>query len=278
MAHVLLVGCGDLGLRAARRLLARGDTVWALRRSPFPPEAPAGLRWLQADLGRPDRLTRMPAGITHVAWLPAPGRRDPQAYATVFTDPLPHLFGALDTAALRRVVFVSSSAVYGEHAGAWVDERTPADPPGFNGRILLQAEQWLAEQGLPATALRLAGLYGPGRTQLLDRIRAGQARAPVDPPHWSNRIHIDDAAAAVEHLLHRPQVEPVYLGCDDTPLPLHTLYTHLANLQNAPVPAIGPAPAGVGSKRLSNARLRDSGFTLQWPDARAGYAALIGNA
>lgn len=272
--RILLVGCGDLGLRTARHLLARGDEVWALRRNP-PADAPAGIRWVRADLARPEQLGGLPAGITRVAWLPAPGRRDPHAYTSVFTDPLPHVFGALDTAALRRVVFVSSSAVYGEHGGGWVDEQTQPDPPGFNGRVLLQAEQWLAGQGLPATALRLAGLYGPGRTQLLERLREGQARAPHEPPHWANRIHIDDAAAAVAHLLHLPQVRPVYIGCDDMPLPLHDLYAHLAALLRAPPPADGPAPSGVGSKRLSNVLLRASGLALQWPDSRAGYAALI---
>jgi len=278
MERVLLVGCGDLGLRAARRLLARGDEVWALRRRP-PADAPAGIRWLQADLGRPDTLAgSLPAGITRLAWMPAPDRRDPSAYETVFTEGLRRVFGTLDAAVLRRVVFVSSSAVYGEHGEDWVDEATPPAPPGFNGRVLLQAEDWLAAQGLPATALRLAGLYGPGRLQLLDRLRAGQARAPRRPPHWANRMHIDDAAAAVDHLLHLPQAQPVYIGCDDTPLPLHVLYGHLAGLVGAPGPAEGPAPAGVGSKRLRNARLRASGLALQWPDSRAGYAALAGAA
>mgnify|MGYP006177683599 CR=1 FL=1 len=275
MERILMVGCGDLGMRAARLLLARGDEVWALRRSAPPADAPAGLRWLQADLGQPDQLARLPEGITRVAWLPSPGKRDPQAYARVFTDPLPHVFGALDRARLERVVFISSSAVYGGHDGAWIDESAPTQPKGFNGEILLQAEQWLAEQGLPATALRLAGLYGPGRTQLIERVRAGDARAPHDPPHWANRMHIDDAAAAVAHLLHAPEVAPVYIGCDDTPLPLHVLYGYLAGLLGAPAPAEGPPPPGVGSKRLSNARLRGSGLTLQWPDSRAGYAALI---
>ncbi len=272
--RVLLVGAGDLGLRAAQRLLAQGDEVWALRRHPLA----AGherLHSLVADLGRPDTLRGLPAGITHMVWSPAPGRRDAQAYETVFTQGLRRVFAALDAAALQRVVFVSSSAVYGEHGGDWVDERTPAAPRGFNGRILLEAEQWLADQGLPAVALRLAGLYGPGRTQLLDRLRAGQARAPIDPPHWANRLHVDDAASAVAHLLALPDAQPVYIGCDDTPLPLHLLYGHLAGLLGAPMPMAGPAPADVGSKKLGNARLKASGWTPRWPDARDGYAHLI---
>jgi len=275
--RVLIVGAGDLGMRAASLLLTQGAEVWALRRRPATAQH-ARLHSLQADLGDPHTLRAMPAGITHVVWSPAPDRRDPRAYEAVFTLGLQHVLAALDTTALRRLVFVSSSAVYGEHGSDWVDEDTPPAPPGFNGRILLEAEQWLANQKLPAVALRLAGLYGPGRTQLFDRLRAGQARAPSDPPHWANRMQVDDAASAIVHLLDLPGALPVYIGCDDTPLPLHELYGYLAELLGAPAPAAGSAPAGVGSKRLSNARLKSSGFVPRWPDARAGYAALAGQA
>jgi len=272
--RVLLAGCGDLGLRLARRLLADGAEVWALRRQP-PANEPGGIHWLRADLTQPDTLAGLPAGITQLAYLPAPGARDPAVYQAVFREGLPALLAALDTRALQRVLFVSSSAVYGNHDGGRVDETTPPAPAGFNGRVLLDTENWLAAQALPSVSLRLAGLYGPGRLQLIERLRAGAARAPRHPPHWANRIHIDDAAAAAAHLLALPRPETVYIGCDDTPLPLYDLYAHLARLAGAPEPAPGPAPAAVGSKKLSNARLRASGLVLQWPDARDGYAALL---
>ena len=294
MEVVLFAGCGDLGMRAARRALARGHEVWALRRNP-PGDAGGdasdgsgggmgssgqaggpGIRWLRGDLSDPATLAALPRHIDRLAYLPAPGGRSEDLYRSVFIDGLRHVLARVDAGRLRRLVFVSSSAVYGEHGGDWVDEDTPEAPQGFNGRILLEAERWLAAQGLPAVRLRLAGLYGPGRLQLIERLRAGAARAPRHPPHWANRMHIDDAAAAVDHLLHLPDALPVYLGCDDTPLPLHALYAHLARLVGAPEPAEGPAPAGVGSKRLRNARLRASGSELAWPDARAGYAALLG--
>ncbi len=272
--RVLLAGCGDLGMRTAQRLLARGDEVWALRRSP-PVDEGDGLRWLCGDLTRPESLQSLPAGLTQVVYAPTPGAREEAAYRAVFVDGLKHLMTALTDAPLRRVLFVSSSAVYGEHGDAWVDEQTPPAPPGFNGRVLLEAEGWLAAQRMPTVVLRLAGIYGPGRMQLVERIRAGEARVPRDPPHWSNRIHADDAAGAIAHLLSLPQAEPVYIGVDDTPLPMHVLYEELARLAGAPRPGEGPAPAGIGSKRLSNARLRASGFVPRWPDARDGYRSLL---
>jgi len=277
--RILLAGCGNLGRRVAERLLARGDEVFALRRHP-PDGAGGGIRWIRGELGRPDGLAGLPRGVTRLVYLPAPGARDEAAYRTVFVDGMRHLFDALDAAALRRVLFVSSSAVYGEHAGAWVDEDTPVAPPGFNGRVLLEAERGLLDRAasmrVSPVVLRLAGLYGPGRLQLIERLRAGRVQVPRDAAHWANRIHVDDAAAAIVHLLDVPDAQPLYLGMDDTPLPLDVLYDHLARLLDVAPPPAGPAPVGVGSKRLRNARLRASGFVPRWPDAREGYAALLG--
>jgi nucleoside-diphosphate-sugar epimerase len=272
--RILLAGCGDLGERVAQRLRARGDEVWALRRQP-PARGNHGIHWLRGDLTDSASLRGLPAGITRLVYLPAPAARDKAAYRAIFVDGLRQLLGALDTRELDHVLLVSSSAVYGEHDGDWVDETTPTEPPGFNGAVLLEAEQWLAQQPTPSTTLRLAGLYGPGRLQLIERLRAGQLRVPRETPHWANRIHVDDAAAAIVHVLGLKSPEPVYLGVDDTPIPLDELYDFLAALVDAPLPAEGAAPAGIGSKRLSNARLRASGWAPQWPDAREGYAALL---
>jgi len=272
--RVLMAGCGDLGLRVARLLLARGDDVHAIRRHP-PAQDDGSVRWLSADLTRPETLAALPRHFTQLVYLPTPDAREEQAYRAVFVDALGHLLDALNGSPLKRVLFVSSSAVYGEHSDAWVDEETPPDPPGFNGKVLIEAERWLSTQPIPSTVLRLAGIYGPGRLQLIERLRTGQARAPHTRVHWSNRIHVDDAAAAIAHLLALREPEALYLGVDDTPLPLHELYGELAALIGAPAVPDGPAPASIGSKKLSNARLRSSGFRFAWPDARIGYAKLL---
>ncbi|GFZ94715.1 NAD-dependent epimerase/dehydratase family protein [Dyella caseinilytica] len=272
--RILLAGCGDLGQRIGRLLAADGNEVFALRRRP-PIDHDDTIRWLQADLTRPETLSHLPDGIDHLIYLPAPGGREESLYRAVFVEGLRYVVHALDASALQRVLFVSSSAVYGEHDGAWVDEDTPPAPQGFNGNVLLEAEQWLSSQPVRSIVMRLAGLYGPGRMQLVDRIRAGEVRAPRQPPHWANRIHIDDAAAAIVHVLALSDPHRVYIGTDDTPLPQHTLYDSIAAMIGAPAAPEGAAPFGVGSKRLSNARLRESGFRVRWPDARDGYAALL---
>lgn len=272
--RILLAGCGDLGLRVAARLLAQDAAVWALRRQP-PAQAPHGLRWVGADLTAPHTLSSLPGGITGVVYLPAPDLRDRAAYRALFVDGLQNLLAALDAKALKRVLLVSSSAVYGEHDDDWVDEDTPPAPLGFNGAILREAEELLAAQPVPGIVLRLAGLYGPGRLQVIERLRTGAVRVPRETPHWANRIHVDDAAAAIVHLLGLAKPQALYVGVDDTPMPLDELYDFLAQLVDAPPPREGPPPVGIGSKRLSNARLRASGWTPQWPDTRDGYAALL---
>lgn len=271
--RILIAGCGDLGGRVARLLLKQGNEVYALRR--HPPGGNDGIRWLAADLACPETLAVLPSGITQLVYSPAPQAREPEAYRAVYVDGLRHVLDALDEASLKRVLFVSSSAVYGEHGDAWVDEATPPAPPGFNGQVLWDVEQWLLGRPVQSVVLRLAGLYGPGRLQLVDRVRAGQVRAPRERQHWANRMHVDDAAAAIVHLLALRDPQNVYLGVDDAPLPLDVLYDYLAALVGAPPVADGPAPAGIGSKRLSNARLRASGFQLRWPDSRQGYAECL---
>ena len=268
---VLVAGAGDVGSRVARRLVAQGKRAIALRRGEMPPD-PA-IRWLRGDLTRPDTLRDLPR-VDAVVFTPTPDARDEAAYRAVFLDGLRHLVEALP-APPRRTLFVSSTAVYGEHAGDWVDEATPTDPPGFNGRVLVEAEDWLAASDLGGMSLRLAGLYGPGRTQLLQRIREGKVSVPRGRSVFANRIHVDDAAAAIVHLLSLDAPEALYVGVDDTPLPVDELYDYLAGLLGAAPPPDGPSAPGIGNKRMSNARLRATGFQCRWPDARMGYAALL---
>ena len=280
--NVLIVGCGDLGLRVAKLLLADpGNNVWAVRRHPPRDDEVPGLRWIAADLTQPETLGALPRGITHLVYLAAPDSRTEAEYRAVYRAGIEHVLDALPPHGSQRVIFISSSAVYGDHGDAWVDEDTPLDPPAFNGCILQEAEGWLARRAglsngrLVATCLRLSGIYGPGRTFLLERLRTGKAAAPTGTGHWANRVHVDDAARAICHVLTLPDPAPVYLVTDDTPLPIRTLYEDLARLVGGPVPPIGPAPAGMGNKRLSNARLRATGFRFDWSDSRDGHAALL---
>ena len=279
--RVLIAGCGDLGLRVAQLLAIENSTNWSwgLRRQPnldSTNDLP-NFTWIAADLTQPDTLRDLPKDITHVLYTAAPNARTEADYRAVYREGLERLVLAVAAPSLQRVLFVSSTAVYGAHGAQWIDEDTPTAPKSFNGRVLLETEQWLYKQNtqFETLSLRLSGIYGPGRSYLLERLRTGQATAPMTESHWVNRIHIEDAAAAVVHLMNLPNPKPIYLVTDSTPLPMRVLYDALAKLVGGPTPPAGDAPASIGSKRLSNARLRDSGFTLKWPDSREGHAALM---
>ena len=284
---VLIAGCGDLGLRIAALLLEDPQTeVWALRRQAptttgdTQTSAPlARLCWLQADLTQPETLTQIPPDVTHLVYAASADGRNEDAYRAIYLAGLQHIVAACHNPQLKRAIFISSTADYGDHGHDWVDETTVSAPPSFNGQIMLEAEAWLArESNIPSTvSLRLSGIYGPGRQYLTNRLRDGLVTAPAADQHWVNRIHISDAARAVVHVMSLTKADECYLVTDCQPLPMRVLYEAMAAMVGGPVPALGPAPASVGSKRLSNQRLRASGFTFDWPDSRLGHAALLQN-
>ena len=278
--HTLLLVGGELCKRTAALLDPAQWRCIGLRRRARP-DAGGRIAWRAADLRDRDSLsflgTGAGAGITHILYAPAPDGRNPADYDQVYPQGLSSLLDSLAPGGrrrLRRCVLVGSSAVWGP-ADGWVDEDTSPDGADFRARALLDAEARL-HTALPAgagVALRLSGLYGPGRRRLLDGLRAGTVAAPDGPGHWANRIHIDDAAQACAHLLALPVPAPLYIGTDDHPLPTADLYEALARLVGGPVPARrAQAPDG---KRLSNARLRASGWTPAWPNALDGYAACL---
>lgn len=280
-AKILIAGCGDLGTRLAQQL-GNIDTaqVIGLRRTPLTTESiPNNFQWFGADLTRPETLETLPKDITHIVFTAAPSARTPADYQAIYVHGLQQTVQACASSTLKRVIFISSSAVYSDHGDQWVDESTPTAPKGFNGEVLCEAEQWLKDHGqrrqIQTISLRLSGIYGPGRNFLLDRLRLGQASAPLENSHWVNRIHVEDAAAAAAHLLALKHPESVYIVSDSTPLPMRVLYEALAQRVGGPCPPVGPAPSMVGSKRLSNARLVATGFEFKWPDSRDGYAAAI---
>lgn len=138
-ASVLIAGCGDVGMRAAALLRARGEAVLCLRRNTaaLPPGQPV----LAADLTDAASLRALPRGIRRLLFVAAPDARDAATYRRIYVHGLAHLLDALDPDRLQRAVLVSSSAVYGEHGGGRVDEDTPPAPLAFNGRVLLEAER-----------------------------------------------------------------------------------------------------------------------------------------
>lgn len=276
---ILLAGCGDLGTEAGLRFAALGHRVVGWRRTPG--KLPAAIDGVAADLTAPG-LPEVPADTTAVVIAVAADSPTEDAYRAAYLGGVANVLDALERDGVRpaRVLFVSSTAVYGDAGGGWVDESTPTAPGGFSGRILVKAEELLgtrlAGTGTAAVSLRLGGIYGPGRTRLIDQVRSGAAVIPKDL-RFTNRIHRDDAAAAVVHLATMAvDPDPVYVGVDDDPADLGSVLGFLASQLGLPQPAVGDAgPARGGNKRCSNRLLRASGLELAFPSFREGYREVL---
>ena len=271
-SDVLLVGCGDLGAAVGLRLADLGHDVLALRRNAG--AVPPPLRGRAVDLTReaPD-LHDVGARFVVVALTARPRTED--SYRATYVDGMGR---ALDAVAAtgqlpERAVLVSSTAVHGSSEDPPLqDESTPPAPKDGPGRMLLEAERLFHARLPHGTVLRLSGLYGGSSTRLLDKVREGR----IDDPHaWTNRIHREDAAAAVVHLLTMgASPEPLYVGTDDEPAQLGDVASYLAGLLGAPTPPAADPALGHG-KRLSNARLRATGWAPTLPTYREGYARLV---
>lgn len=280
---LLIAGCGYVGSELARRYAERGEQVFGLRRSPL--ELTGAAVSLTADLTRPETLKELPPGLELVVYACGAERREPGAYRAAYVDGLGNLLGALldQGQSPRRVIFLSSTSVYGQDDGSLVDETTPARPAGFAGALLLDAENLLSESPLPSTVLRLAGIYGPGRESRIDAVLEGRLRLPRRRGVFTNRIHRTDIVAAIDHIASLESPEPLYLGADTEPADRRDFLEWLARRlgvtleqeeeeENEPA---APETARGRNKRVSSERLRASGFHFVYPTWREGYEALI---
>jgi nucleoside-diphosphate-sugar epimerase len=271
-----------VGCALAERLAAEGHTVWGLRRSPG--GLPVGVQPLVADLADPSTLAGLPPALDHVVYAAAPGGGSEERYRTIYVDGIRNVLAALESQGQqpRRVLLTSTTGVYGQRAGEWVDEESPAEPDTYTGLQPLHGEQLLLGGPFPATVLRLGGIYGPGRTRLIEEVRAG--RAACVPGLWSNRIHRDDCAGALRHLMLLERAGPLYLGVDREPVELCEIQRWLAARLGVAAPAVNegadPSTSTPGrrrrsNKRCSSGRLAGSGYRFLFPTFREGYASLL---
>lgn len=264
--RVLIAGCGDLGGRLARRLLAAGDEVFGLRRNVA--ALPPGVQPVAADLLDTHSLQRLPEAIDAVVCSMTPASRDAAGYRRAYIEAPLNLVEAMAPES-PRWLFVSSTAVYAGDDGRWIDDDSPAAPQGFNGQVLLEAERSLAARLPHFLALRLSGIYGPGRRMMLRRAASGGAVRP----HWGNRIHADDAAAAIAFALDRPGLEGAMIVSDGAPAREDVVLTWLAERLGSPPPSLEEAPES--GRRIVPKRLFAAGFVPDYPDFRLGYSSLL---
>jgi nucleoside-diphosphate-sugar epimerase len=275
---VLIVGCGDVGLELARLLLARGWDVSGLRRHIDAVNAP--IEWIQADITRAESLAVLrERNFDYVVVATSAGEFSQQRYQQVYVEGLQNVLAAL-LKSPKRLILVSSTSVYHQQQGEWVDELSATQAAGFAGQAQLDAEALLLASHINSTVVRFAGIYGPGRNRLIQQVIAGEG-CSLDPPLYSNRIHRDDAAGLIAYLLDQDcrgvKLESCYLGVDSCPAPLAEVKQWIAGQLGFTKDHLSCSQQNSRrtSKRCSNQRIRDLGYQLIYPDYRSGYLPLL---
>ncbi len=284
-ARLFCFGLGYSARVLAGRLRARGWRVAGTTRSAERVAALAGdgIEAFRFDRGLPlaDPAAAL-AGTTHLlSSVPPDEAGDPV---------IDHHAGDLAAlAGLAWAGYLSTTGVYGDRGGGWVDEDSDLQPTGERGRRRVAAEQaWLRlhrDHGLPVHLFRLAGIYGPGRNAL-ETVRAGKAKRIQKPGQVFSRIHVADIATVLEASMARPDPGRAYNLCDDDPVPPAEVIAHAcALLGRAPPPLVPFESAGLSpmarsfyrdNKRVSNRRIKDElGVELAYPDYRTGLQALL---
>ena len=275
--RILIAGCGRIGQALGSRLAAGGAEVFGLRRRPE--GLPEGITPIAADLEDPATLAEaLPTELDTVYYIVTPGSYDDDGYRRAFVDGLDNLAGVLrrHPAPPRRLVFVSSTAVYGQQDGEWIDEDSPTEPPRFSGQRLLAGEAIAAEGPWEAVIARYGGIYSAERDMLIGKARRGE---PCLHHSYTNRIHAEDVVGSLIHFADPAVPAGIYLGVDDAPVTQCEVLDFIAAELGLPAPpraeGAGPDRRGVGSKRGDNRKLRASGYVLRYPTYREGYRAIL---
>lgn len=276
--RVVVVGCGDIGGRVAVLLHKQGWLVHGLRRTTA--HLPEGIVPIAADLNQPECPKDWPhEPIDYVIYAMAAHSMTAEGYQQAYVQGQHHMYSwlAQHQQQPKRVVFVSSTGVYAQNDDGWIDEQSPTEPTRWSGQIMLEAEQCAINNGHRATAVRLSGIYGPGRNMLINRVREG-----YHAPHlhsFTNRIHADDAAALIATVVQADaqgqEVESVYIGVDNEPVEQAEVVAWLQReLGVKSVPDLVLQPRS-GSKRCSNARARALGWEPHYKNYQEGYAVQL---
>ncbi|NOT85169.1 MAG: SDR family oxidoreductase [Methylococcaceae bacterium] len=279
MAKILIVGCGDIGTKLAKTLVAKGHNVTGLKRHP-PLTPEPGLQYHAADITIAATLSDLATDFEQVFFILAPDGRDAVSYNAVYVDGLNNLLAHFAASGTQPPwLLVSSSSVYGQTQGEWVDETSIAEPTSSTSLAIRAAEQRLMLLSPAHCVLRFSGIYGPGRDYLLRSARQTPA-IQKNPPYYTNRIHEQDCINVLVFLLeHRLAGKPLaqcYLASDDDPASQWEVMNWLAATLHCPPPTIKTVAANAEqNKRCNNERLKALGYRFQYPNYQAGYGELL---
>ena len=275
MSDALIFGCGYLGRRIAARWLADGRKVLATTRGRAQELRSLGIDPIVADVLNPASLASLPA-VSTVVYCVGMDRAVGATMRDVYVQGLANVLAALPRPA--RLIYVSSTSVYGQSQGEEVDETSFTGPQDESGKIVLEAEHVLFSAVPEAIVLRFSGIYGPGR--LLRREHAIRSGEPIvaDLDGWLNLIHVDDGVSAVLAAEQGARAGAVYNVSDGAPMRRRDFYTQLTRALGAPAPALTQEPPGImrTNRRVVNRKmLAELGVTLKYRSPIEGLAACV---
>lgn len=271
---VLVVGCGYLGLPAARAWRDAGRTVYAVTRGRAAELRAEGLTPAVADVTDADSLRALrdlpPVGT--LLYAVGLDRRAGKSMREVYVGGLDNVLVHMPV--VERIIYISSTSVYGQTGGEWVDGDSPAEPAEENGDIVSSAEARLRRQFPGAIVLRFAGIYGPGRVMRRRQLLTGEPYTG-DPDKWLNLIHVADGVSAILAAERDAAAGATLTISDNHPVTRREFYTELAMMLGAPAAEFAPRDIKPGE---ANRRVRGwAGFELQHRDYKAGLADALGS-
>jgi len=267
MPRILIAGCGYVGQATADLFHAAGwdvegwtaseESAAALSAKPYP--------ICPVDVSNSDQVAERPGIFDAVIHCASSRGGGIASYRQIYLNGARNL---LNRFAEAKVLLTSSTSVYAQRDGSWVTEESETNPARDTGQVLLKTEKLVLERR--GTVARLAGIYGPGRSALLSKFLAGTATIDRENDRFVNQVHRDDIASAIYFLLTREaQQTRIYNVVDDQPMLQSEWYRWLAQRLDRPLPPIGKSTGerkrGNSNKRVSNAKLRSLGWTLQYP-------------
>lgn len=277
--RIFVLGTGYAGSRIAGELTACGHEVVGMNRRKL-----RDVVWQAEEgdaLSPPPRLRQLGAFDAIVGCLSGTGRKDIGEYREIYVEGLRRVVETLTLASNPRVLFLSSTGVYGQHDGELVDESSPTSPVHAQGGVMLEAENMLDELSMDRCALRLSGIYGPGRWRMIQQ--AMRSRPYLKPDVWANQIHVDDIAGVVRQLFDQLVWPTRLIVSDDQPSLRREVFDWIRTEAGHPDGFVDEehgrtATRNRGNRRMNNTRLRELGIHLRYPSYREGYSPLLRDA
>jgi nucleoside-diphosphate-sugar epimerase len=276
--RLLILGCGDIGLRLVRALPANQYSVTGVRRK-IEAHSLSNFAYYSADLYQPTSLRDLLIAIEPqvVVITMTPSERSDRGYQQAYVQLCENLVESLRllNQKPRLILFASSTGVYAQDDGSWVHEASVTEPTTYSGKRLLEAERELRESEFAVCVVRFSGIYGPGRERLINQVKSGKISSSSA---YTNRIHAEDCARVLAHLIEKQKtsaIDDLYLATDSCPETLQKVQIWLAEQLQMKNWIFSDEVNERGNKKVSNARLLKTGFEFLYWGYSDGYGEML---